>query len=73
MTTQAESINSDLQRGLDRRFTTYNIEHGTEPDILHACVYGTHCAQAHQKYPWSYTSNYPYEMFDNSARVELFV
>ena len=32
MTTHAESINSDLQRGLDRRLRhTHNIEHRTEP------------------------------------------
>ena len=31
MTNHAESINSDLQRGLDRSFTTHNIEHRTEP------------------------------------------
>ena len=30
MTTHAESINSDLQRGLDRRLR-HNIEHRTEP------------------------------------------
>ena len=31
MTTHAESINSDLQRGLDRHFTTHTTEHRTEP------------------------------------------
>ena len=31
MTTRAESINSDLQRGLDRRLRHNNIEHRTEP------------------------------------------
>ena len=32
MTTHAESINSDLQRGLDTRSRhTHNIEHRTEP------------------------------------------
>ena len=30
MTTHAESINSDLQRGLDV-YDTHNIEHSTEP------------------------------------------
>ena len=35
MTTHAESINSDLQRGLDRRLRhTHNIEHRTEPVSL---------------------------------------
>ena len=32
ITTHAESINSDLQRGLNKRLRhTHNIEHGTEP------------------------------------------
>ena len=31
ITTHAESINSDLQRGLDRRLRHINIEHRTEP------------------------------------------
>ena len=32
MTTHAELINSDLQRGLDSRLLhTHNIEHRTEP------------------------------------------
>ena len=31
VTTHAESINSDLQRGLDRRLRHNNIEHRKEP------------------------------------------
>ena len=31
MTTQEESINSDLQRGLGGRYDTRSIEHRTEP------------------------------------------
>ena len=40
MTTHAESINSDLQRGLDRRLRhTRNIEHRTEP-VSHESISG---------------------------------